>query len=89
MNPEEERLARWTTCQLSGMPLQLPCVADELGSLFNKDAVLQVREGAFSLFAFLLGRQDAVLLVRGAALFPCLLGRQVRGSHLFACVGGR
>ena len=43
VNPEEERLARWTTCQLSGMPLQPPCVADELGSLFNKDAVLQVR----------------------------------------------
>ncbi|KAL4440746.1 hypothetical protein ABPG77_000455 [Micractinium sp. CCAP 211/92] len=41
VNPEEERLARWTTCQLSGMPLQPPCVADELGSLFNKDAVLQ------------------------------------------------
>ena len=43
VNPEEERLARWTTCQLSGMPLQPPCVADELGSLFNKDAVLQVQ----------------------------------------------
>lgn len=43
VNPEEERLARWTTCQLSGMPLQPPCVADELGSLFNKDAVLQAR----------------------------------------------
>ncbi|KAL4457462.1 hypothetical protein ABPG75_012327 [Micractinium tetrahymenae] len=41
VNPEEERLARWTSCQLSGMPLQPPCVADELGSLFNKDAVLQ------------------------------------------------
>lgn len=41
VNPEEERLARWTTCQLSGMPLHPPCVADELGSLFNKDAVLQ------------------------------------------------
>ena len=45
VNPEEERLARWTTCQLSGMPLQPPCVADELGSLFNKDAVLQVGLG--------------------------------------------
>ena len=42
VNPEEERLARWTTCQLSGMALAPPCVADELGNLFNKDAVLQV-----------------------------------------------
>ncbi len=49
VNPEEERLARWTTCQLTGMPLQPPCVCDELGSLYNKDAVIQVsldRSGA-------------------------------------------
>lgn len=49
VNPEEERLARWTTCQLTGMPLQPPCVCDELGSLFNKDAVIQVGEWWFSL----------------------------------------
>jgi hypothetical protein len=42
VNPEEERLAKWTTCQLTGMPLQPPCVCDELGNLFNKDAVIQV-----------------------------------------------
>eukprot|EP00887_Chlorella_sp_A99_P002780 scaffold6.g2780.t1 len=45
VNPEEERLARWTTCQLSSMPLAPPCVADELGNLFNKDAVLQALVG--------------------------------------------
>lgn len=44
-DPEQDRLARWTTCQLSGMPLAPPCVADELGFLFNKDAVLQARRG--------------------------------------------
>lgn len=48
VNPDEERLARWTTCQLSGMALQPPCVADELGSLFNKDAVLQVKAAPLS-----------------------------------------
>jgi hypothetical protein len=50
-DPEEERLARWTTCQLSGMPLQPPCVADDLGSLFNKDAVLQVGAACRSALA--------------------------------------
>ncbi|GAB4820969.1 hypothetical protein N2152v2_008015 [Parachlorella kessleri] len=45
VNPEEERLARWTTCQLTGMPLQPPCVCDELGSLYNKDAVIQALVG--------------------------------------------
>ncbi|KAL6768294.1 hypothetical protein ACKKBF_B38560 [Auxenochlorella protothecoides x Auxenochlorella symbiontica] len=41
VNPEEERLARWTTCHLSGEPLSRPIVADELGNLFNKEALLQ------------------------------------------------
>ena len=40
VNPEEERLARWTACHLSGMPLEPPCVCDELGNLYNKDAVV-------------------------------------------------
>ena len=42
VDPGEQRLARWTTCHLSGEPLAPPCVADELGNLYNKDAVLQV-----------------------------------------------
>ena len=41
VNPEEERLAKWTACRLSGMPLQPPCAADELGNLFNKEVVVQ------------------------------------------------
>lgn len=40
VNPEEERLARWTACHLSGMPLQAPLVCDDLGNLYNKDALL-------------------------------------------------
>lgn len=40
VDPNEERLAKWTRCQLSGEPLTPPCVADELGHLFNKDAVV-------------------------------------------------
>ena len=39
-NPLEDKLARWTTCQLSGERLAPPVVADELGALFNKDALL-------------------------------------------------
>jgi len=40
VNPAEEMLARATRCRLSGERLQPPCVADELGSLFNKDALV-------------------------------------------------
>lgn len=36
VNPAEEKLAKWTTCKLSGEMLQPPCVVDELGSLYNK-----------------------------------------------------
>ena len=37
----EAKLAKWTRCNLSGELLQPPCVADELGNLYNKDAVVQ------------------------------------------------
>ncbi|KXZ45541.1 hypothetical protein GPECTOR_53g127 [Gonium pectorale] len=41
VNPEEERLAKWTRCHLSGELLSPPCVVDELGNLYNKDALIQ------------------------------------------------
>ncbi|EFJ45713.1 hypothetical protein VOLCADRAFT_63267, partial [Volvox carteri f. nagariensis] len=41
VNPEEERLAKWTRCHLSGEPLTPPCVVDDIGNLYNKDAVIQ------------------------------------------------
>lgn len=40
VDPAEQRLALYTTCRLSGEPLRPPCVCDDLGSLYNKDAVL-------------------------------------------------
>ena len=40
VDPVEQRLSLFTTCRLSGEPLHPPCVCDDLGSLFNKDAVL-------------------------------------------------
>jgi len=41
VNPAEERLALWMNCRLSGDPLTPPCCADRLGSIFNKEAVLE------------------------------------------------
>ena len=40
VDPAEQRLAQYTTCHMSGKPLEPPCVCDELGSVYNKDAVL-------------------------------------------------
>ncbi|CAD7695046.1 unnamed protein product, partial [Ostreobium quekettii] len=41
VDPSEENFARWSCCQLSGEPLGAPCVCDELGTLFNKEAILK------------------------------------------------
>ena len=41
VNPVEAKLAKWTRCNLSGEVLHPPCVADELGNLYNKDAMVQ------------------------------------------------
>lgn len=41
VNPEEERLAKWTRCHLSGELLSPPCVVDDLGNLYNKDVLIQ------------------------------------------------
>ena len=40
VDPAEQKLAQYTTCRLSGEPLSPPCVCDELGGLYNKDALL-------------------------------------------------
>eukprot|EP00873_Tetraselmis_striata_P012128 jgi/Tetstr1/432392/TSEL_021789.t1 len=41
VDPAEERLALWLNCRLSGAPLSPPCCTDRLGSVYNKDAVLE------------------------------------------------
>lgn len=41
VDPREEALARWTRCRLSNEPLNEPCVCDELGRMYNKEAVIQ------------------------------------------------
>lgn len=40
VDPREAQLAKATRCQLSGQMLCPPVAADELGHLFNKDAVV-------------------------------------------------
>lgn len=40
VNPAEQEYAKWTRCHLSGQVLQLPVVVDELGNLYNKEALV-------------------------------------------------
>ena len=41
MSKEESALVAYTTCQLSGEPLEPPVVADYLGRLYCRSAVLE------------------------------------------------
>ena len=77
VNPIEEKLARWTQCQLSGEPLQQPVVADQLGFLFNKDAIIQV---AISSCASRTWWQACGML----SLSACCHGAHVTARHNFS-----
>ncbi|GAB4819269.1 hypothetical protein N2152v2_006315 [Parachlorella kessleri] len=51
LDTKSERVTKWTTCALSGEPLKAPVVADFLGALYNKAAVLEfllARAGVFN-----------------------------------------
>lgn len=41
LEPTQERRVRWSTCALSGERLAAPVVADWLGTLYNRQAVLE------------------------------------------------
>ncbi|XP_031490782.1 uncharacterized protein LOC116257902 [Nymphaea colorata] len=45
VDPNETRLSMWTTCRLSGEPLKPPCVIDQLGNVFNKEALVEALLG--------------------------------------------
>lgn len=50
VDPRTVKSTKWSTCSLSNQPLQVPIVADYLGSLYNREAVLEFllsRGGAF------------------------------------------
>ncbi|GAX81855.1 hypothetical protein CEUSTIGMA_g9283.t1 [Chlamydomonas eustigma] len=40
VNPAEGLYAKWTRCHLTGEPLSPPVCVDELGNVFNKDAIV-------------------------------------------------
>lgn len=45
VDPNEQRLSKWTNCALSNEPLREPCVIDKLGSVFNKEALVEALLG--------------------------------------------
>lgn len=45
VDPNEQRLSKWSNCALSNEPLREPCVIDRLGSVFNKEALVEALLG--------------------------------------------
>jgi hypothetical protein len=45
VDPNEQRLSKWSNCALSNEPLKEPCVIDRLGSVFNKEALVEALLG--------------------------------------------
>eukprot|EP00775_Hariotina_reticulata_P005899 gene5897-6140_t len=41
LDEQSRRAVLWSTCALSGLPLAAPLVADALGQLLNRQAVLE------------------------------------------------
>ena len=72
VNPTEEKLARWTTCKLSGEPLQPPCAVDELGSLYNKVYILLNVTRARSSSSLSISNACALPLVNQSGTHVCI-----------------
>ncbi|KAG7942595.1 hypothetical protein I3843_16G111600 [Carya illinoinensis] len=45
VDPNKQRLSKWSNCTLSNEPLREPCVIKRLGSVFNKEALVEVLLG--------------------------------------------
>jgi len=85
VNPAEEQLAKFTQCHLSGQPLQPPCVVDELGNLFNKDALLQalLNKTLPPSLSYISGLKSVVELKLAPNPYKCTAAPKAagRGSH--------
>ena len=87
----DNRATRWTTCCLSGETLQFPVVADALGNLFNKEAILSylVEKRSIPELSHIKRMRDVFSVATtsssgGAAFFICPISQlQANGSHAF------
>ncbi|KAG2668302.1 hypothetical protein I3760_15G154000 [Carya illinoinensis] len=87
VDPNEQRLSKWTNCALSNEPLREPCVIDRLGNVFNKEALVEALLGKKlpKEFGYIKGLKDMITVrfsrVPGAAESDENAG----GRTLFQC----
>ncbi|XP_040997777.1 replication termination factor 2 [Juglans microcarpa x Juglans regia] len=87
VDPNEQKLSKWTNCALSNEPLREPCVIDRLGNVFNKEALVEALLGKKlpKEFGYIRGLKDMITVrfsrVPGAAESDENAG----GRTLFQC----
>ncbi|KAM0939135.1 putative replication termination factor 2 [Dioscorea sansibarensis] len=98
-DPNETRLSRWTTCALSSEPLAHPVVIDRLGSLFNKEPLVEalIHKKLPKAFSHIRGLKDMIPVhlspVPGEsdseAKFQCpITGLEFNGKYGFLAIRG-
>ncbi|GAB4832710.1 hypothetical protein Ancab_006727 [Ancistrocladus abbreviatus] len=86
VDPNEQRLSKWTTCALSFEPLKPPCVIDRLGNVFNKEALVRALIGKNlpKAFGYIKGLKDMIAIQ--LSLIPGLeLDDRVNSGAKFQC----
>uniref|UniRef100_A0A7N0V6D7 Ubiquitin-like domain-containing protein n=1 Tax=Kalanchoe fedtschenkoi TaxID=63787 RepID=A0A7N0V6D7_KALFE len=97
VDPNEQRLSKWTTCALSSEPLKPPCVVDRLGNLFNKEALVEglIGKKLPKAFGHIKGLKDMMKieleLISGGesagAMFHCpITGLEFNGKYKFFAI---
>ncbi|GJN00736.1 hypothetical protein PR202_ga17939 [Eleusine coracana subsp. coracana] len=97
VDPNEARLSRFTCCALSGEPLAAPAVADRLGNLFNKEALVEAllhkrlpAQGAVRFQCPVTGRLDLngkyqFIALRGGHVLSVKALKEVKTSACLVC----
>ncbi|KAJ0984871.1 hypothetical protein J5N97_003227 [Dioscorea zingiberensis] len=99
VDPNETRLSRWTTCALSAEPLAPPVVIDRLGSLFNKEPLVEalIHKKLPKAFGHIRGLKDMIPVhlspVPGGGdsetKFQCpITGLELNGKYGFLAIRG-
>uniref|UniRef100_A0A7N0RFG1 Ubiquitin-like domain-containing protein n=1 Tax=Kalanchoe fedtschenkoi TaxID=63787 RepID=A0A7N0RFG1_KALFE len=97
VDPNEQRLSKWTTCALSSEPLKPPCVVDKLGNLFNKEALVEglIGKKLPKAFGHIKGLKDMVKIElemipggeSAGAMFHCpITGLEFNGKYKFLAI---
>ncbi|GAV90857.1 Rtf2 domain-containing protein [Cephalotus follicularis] len=90
IDPNEQRLSKWSNCALSNEPLTEPCVIDRLGNVFNKQSLVEalLEKKLPKEFGYIKGLKDMIniklSMERDGEKFQCpITGLEFNGKYKF------